>query len=54
MSASEAGSVSPVPEHLRTLTPRLVVRDGAVAIDFYRRAFGAEELGGGSPGRMAS
>jgi PhnB protein len=37
--------VSPVPEHLHTVTPRLVVRDGAVAIDFYRRAFGAEEIG---------
>jgi PhnB protein len=37
--------VSPIPEHLRTVTPRLVVRDGAAAIDFYRRAFAAEELG---------
>lgn len=37
--------VSPVPEHQRTLTPRLVVRDGAGAIDFYRAAFGAAELG---------
>src|SRR6202035_3565345 len=34
-----------VPEHLRTVTPRLVVRDGSAAIDFYRRAFGAEEVG---------
>lgn len=37
--------VPPIPDHLRTVTPRLVVRDGAAAIDFYRRAFGAEELG---------
>jgi PhnB protein len=37
--------VSPVPEHLHTVTPRLVVRDGAGAIDFYRNAFGAEEIG---------
>jgi PhnB protein len=37
--------VSPVPEHLRTVTPRLVVRDGAAAIHFYRDAFGARELG---------
>jgi PhnB protein len=37
--------VRPVPEHLRTVTPRLVVRDGAAAIDFYRAAFGATELG---------
>ncbi|MGI8714960.1 MAG: VOC family protein [Solirubrobacteraceae bacterium] len=27
------------------MTPRLVVRDGAAAIDFYQAAFGAEELG---------
>jgi len=37
--------ITPVPEHLHTVTPRLVVRDGAAAIDFYRRAFGAEALG---------
>jgi PhnB protein len=37
--------VTPVPEHLHTVTPRLVVRDGAAAIDFYRRAFAAEEIG---------
>jgi len=37
--------VSPVPEHLHTVTPRLVVGDGAAAIDFYRAAFGAEALG---------
>ena len=39
-------SVDPIPEHLQTVTPRLVVRDGVAAIDFYRRAFGAEEIGG--------
>jgi PhnB protein len=37
--------MKPVPEHLHTVTPRLVVRDGPAAIDFYARAFGAEELG---------
>ncbi len=37
--------VQPVPEHLRTVTPRLVVRDGGAAIDFYRHTFAAEELG---------
>ena len=31
-----------VPEGSRTLTPYLVVHDGAAAIDFYQRAFGAE------------
>jgi PhnB protein len=40
-----AGSVTPVPEHLHTVTPRLVVRDGAAAIAFYREAFEAIELG---------
>ena len=35
----------PVPAHLRTVTPRLVVRDGVAAMDFYRAAFGAEEHG---------
>ena len=34
-----------IPAHLHTVTPRLVVRDGGAAIDFYRRAFGAQELG---------
>jgi uncharacterized glyoxalase superfamily protein PhnB len=28
----------------RQLAPHLIVRDGAAAIDFYRRAFGANEL----------
>jgi PhnB protein len=37
--------VPPIPEHLHTVTPRLVLRDGAAAIDFYREAFGAEEIG---------
>jgi PhnB protein len=36
---------NPVPEHLHTVTPRLVVRDGAAAIEFYSHAFGAIELG---------
>ena len=38
-------TVTPVPEHLHTVAPRLVVSDGARAIDFYRAAFGAEEIG---------
>jgi len=45
MNASDSGTVSPVPEHLRTVTPRLVVSDGAAAIAFYARAFGAEQVG---------
>ena len=35
---------SAVPEHLHTVTPRLVVPDGAGAIDFYTRAFAAREI----------
>jgi PhnB protein len=46
MDASETGEVSPIPDHLHTVTPRLVVSDGAAAIAFYGRAFGAQELGG--------
>lgn len=37
--------LSGVPEHLHTVTPRLVVSDGAAAIEFYRQAFGAQEIG---------
>jgi PhnB protein len=44
MSEASPG-VSPVPEHLHTVTPRLVVRDGAAAIDFYVQAFAAQEIG---------
>jgi PhnB protein len=32
------------PEGYYTVTPYLIVRDAARAIDFYRRAFGAKEL----------
>ena len=45
MSRSGSGAVRPVPEHLHTVTPRLVVSDGEAAIAFYTRAFGAQELG---------
>jgi PhnB protein len=45
MSDSNDSGVNPIPDHLRTLTPRLVVRDGAAAIGFYRQAFGAQEIG---------
>ncbi len=36
---------SPIPEHLHTVTARLVVHDGAAAISFYIDAFGAVEIG---------
>jgi PhnB protein len=45
MSSEQTGPVSPVPEHLHTVTPRLVIRGAARAIDFYRAAFAAEEIG---------
>jgi PhnB protein len=45
VNASETSAVSPIPDRLHTVTPRLVVGDGAAAIAFYGRAFGAEELG---------
>jgi PhnB protein len=45
MSTQPAPAVNPIPAHLRTVTPRLMVSDGDAAIDFYRRAFGAEEIG---------
>jgi PhnB protein len=43
--SQETGSVTPIPPHLRTVTPRLVVRDGVGALEFYVRAFGAEAIG---------
>jgi len=43
VSKPETVAVSPIPAGLHTVTPRLVVGDGAAAITFYRQAFGAEE-----------
>ena len=37
-------SVKPVPDEGQALTPQLICRDAARAIEFYRQAFGAEEL----------
>jgi PhnB protein len=45
MSSDAQTSPRPIPEHLGTVTARLVVSDGGAAIDFYRAAFGAQELG---------
>jgi PhnB protein len=36
-------AVKAIPEGYHTLTPALTVRDGAKAIEFYKRAFGAQE-----------
>jgi PhnB protein len=37
--------VKPVPEGMNTVTPHLVCKDAAQAIEFYKKAFGAEERG---------
>ncbi len=39
-----ARATSPIPEGFHTVTPHLIIRGAAKAIDFYKRAFGAEEL----------
>ncbi|TVP42158.1 MAG: VOC family protein [Gemmatimonadales bacterium] len=41
---TEPSRPSPVPEGYHTITPYLYVKGAAEAIEFYRRAFGAEEL----------
>jgi PhnB protein len=39
-----ASKVKPIPEGYHAVTPYLVVSDGAGAIEFYKKAFGAKEL----------
>jgi len=39
-----SASPSRIPEGFNTVTPHLVIRGCAAAIDFYKRAFGAVEL----------
>jgi uncharacterized glyoxalase superfamily protein PhnB len=34
----------PIPDGFHTLTPHIVVTDGAQAIEFYKQAFGAQEM----------
>jgi len=36
--------VNPIPDGYHSVTPYLIVNDGARAIDFYKQAFGATEL----------
>jgi len=36
--------VNPIPQGMHTLTPNLVIRECAKAIDFYKKALGAQEL----------
>ncbi len=47
-----ASRVKPIPEGYHAVTPYLIVRGGAQALEFYKQAFGAEEtyrvdMGGG-------
>ncbi len=37
-------AVNPIPKGIHTVTPSLVLRDCAKAIEFYKRALGAEEV----------
>jgi PhnB protein len=37
-------TVNPIPPGFHTVTPHLIVKDAAKALDFYSRAFGAQEL----------
>ena len=37
-------TVNPIPKGMHTLTPNLVLRDCARAIDFYKKALGAQEI----------
>jgi PhnB protein len=39
-----ANKVKPIPDGYHTATPYLIVHDGKAAIDFYARAFGAQEV----------
>jgi len=34
----------PIPEGYHSVTPAVIVHDGAGALDFYKKAFGAEEV----------
>ena len=36
-------NVSPIPEGFRTVTPHLIIKGASDAIEFYKKAFGAEE-----------
>jgi PhnB protein len=41
---TQHGKVKPIPDGYHTLTPYLGIRGSAKALDFYKKAFGAEEL----------
>ena len=37
-----SAKVSPIPHGYHTITPHIVVNDARKAVEFYKRAFGAE------------
>ena len=37
-------ATKPIPDGYHTLTPHLTIRDAGAAIEFYKKAFGAEEV----------
>ena len=37
-------AVKPIPEGYHSITPYLIVKGAAAALDFYKKAFGATEL----------
>jgi PhnB protein len=39
-----AGKVKPIPDGYQGITPYLIIKGAAAAIDFYKKAFGATEL----------
>jgi PhnB protein len=39
-----SNNVKPIPEGHHTVTPYLTIRDAAAALEFYKRAFGADEM----------
>lgn len=43
--SATAPAVRPIPEGYHTLTPTMTVHNAAQAIEFYKRAFGAQEHG---------
>ncbi len=42
--SSTKSNVDPIPNGMHTVTPHLVCAGAAAAIEFYKKAFGAEEL----------
>ena len=42
-SSKKSKAVDPIPKGFHTVTPYLVVNNGSVAIEFYKKAFGAKE-----------